>query len=57
MAFRFGRGRAQLAKIARSLGVFENHFLVEVAQIRHQPSISFTRSMPAMSTSISSFVL
>src|SRR3954447_10780284 len=57
VAFRL-RGRLTLlAIIARSLGVFEYHFLVEVPQFRHQPSISFTPSMPAMSASISSLVL
>src|SRR5579863_2966403 len=44
------RGRLFLRPvIARSLGVFEYQFLVQIAQFRHQPSISFTRSMPATS--------
>src|SRR5512142_1320709 len=39
-------GRLQLAIVARRLAVLQNDFLVQIAQIGHQPKTSFTFWMP-----------
>src|SRR6185436_10897651 len=47
----------QLAKVPRSLGMIQDHFLVEVPQVTHAPRTSRTLCSPFTSTSISSVVL
>jgi hypothetical protein len=47
----------QRAEVARLAAVIEDHFLVELAQVRHQPNISVTRCSARTSASMSARVL
>src|SRR5208283_323698 len=50
-------GRLQPAKIARRFVVFQDHFLIELAQIVHYANTSRADLIPSTSASTSSFVL